>query len=62
MKKYMTIAVICGCLLIGSLYPKLLLDHNVRLIGADGREIVKEIVYSKEIPVKIEFRFLRFFR
>lgn len=62
MKKYMTAAVICGCLLIGSIYPKLLLDHNVRLIGADGKEIMVETSYEREIPVKLEFRLLRFFR
>lgn len=62
MKKYMTAAVICGCLLIGSIYPKLLLEHNVRLINADGKEVMVEKDYTRDIPVKLEFRLLKFFR
>lgn len=61
MRRYMTVAAVCGCLLIGSFYPKLILDHHVKLIDANGEEIAEETVVSGEIPVKIEFRFLRFF-
>ncbi|MEE1015164.1 MAG: hypothetical protein U0M69_03990 [Lachnospiraceae bacterium] len=62
MKRYMAAAVICGCLLIGSLYPKLLLEHHVKLVDAKGNEISVEGEYSDEIPVKLEFRLLNIFR
>ena len=62
MKKYMMITAICGCLLVGSLYPRFLLEHHVRLIDETGRELVIEGNYMEEIPVKLEFAFLRFFR
>lgn len=62
MKKYMITAAICGCLLIGSLYPRLLLEHHVKLVNENGREIALEEEYSEEIPLKLEFRFLKFFR
>ena len=42
MKKYMMTAVICGCLLIGSLYPRLILDHHVKLVNEAGEELVLE--------------------
>lgn len=61
MKKYMMTAVICGCLLIGSLYPRLILDHHVKLVNEVGEELVWD-EYSEEIPLRLEFRFLRFFR
>ena len=62
MKKYMTVAAICGCLLIGSLYPKLLLDHHVNLIDPNGLEIIMEGEYQEKIPVKLESGLLKFFR
>ena len=62
MKRYMTAAVICGCLLIGSLYPKLLLEHHVKLVDENGKEAAIEGEYMEEIPLKLEFRFLEFFR
>ena len=62
MKNYKTAAIICGCLLIGSIYPKLLLDHHVKLINQQGIEQTVEGTYEKEIPIKMEFRFLKFFR
>lgn len=62
MKKYMTAAVICGCLLIGSLYPKLLLEHHVKLVDKSGNERKIEESYDRELPVKLEFRFLEIFR
>ena len=62
MRKYMTAAVICGCLLIGSLYPRLLLAHHVKLVDEFGKEMEIEDSYEKEIPVKLEFRFLEIFR
>lgn len=61
MKKYMTAAVVCGCLLIGSLYPKMILEHHVKLVDENGKEIIEEIEYQEEIPLKIQFRFLEFF-
>ena len=62
MKKYMTAAVICGCLLVGSLYPKLLLEHHVKLVDQSGNERKIEESYNRELPVKLEFRFLEIFR
>ena len=61
MKRYLMTAVLCGCLLIGSLYPRLILKHHVRLVNESGEEIVLEEEYSEEIPLKLEFRFLKFF-
>lgn len=62
MKRYITTAVICGCLLIGSLYPRLLLEHHVKLVDKYGEEIALEEEYSQEIPLKLEFRFFKIFR
>lgn len=62
MKRYMMMAVICGCLLIGSLYPKMLLEHHVRLVDENGKELVIGGEDLEEIPVKLEFAFLRFFQ
>ena len=62
MKRYLMTAVLCGCLLVGSFYPRLILDHHVRLVDEAGEEIVLEEEYSEEIPLKLEFRFLKFFR
>ena len=63
MKNYRAAIVLCGCLLIGSMYPKLLLDHHVKLVDQAGIEqtIEREKSYQKDIPLKIEFRFLEFF-
>ena len=61
MKKYMMVTAICGCLLVGSLYPKFLLEHHVKLVDETGKELVIEGAYMEEIPVKLEFAFLRFF-
>lgn len=62
MKRYIMTAVICGCLLIGSLYPRLLLEHHIKLVNENRKEIAMEEEYSEEIPVKLEFRFLKIFR
>lgn len=62
MKRYMMITAICGCLLIGSIYPRMILEHHVRLIDEAGQERIVEGEYFDEIPVKLEFAFLRFFR
>ena len=63
MKNYRAAMVLCGCLLIGSMYPKLLLDHHVKLVDQAGIEqtIEREKSYQKEIPLKIELRFLKIF-
>jgi hypothetical protein len=63
MKNYRAAIVLCGCLLIGSMYPKLLLDHHVKLVDQAGIEqtIEREKSYQKEIPLKIELRFLKIF-
>ncbi len=61
MKRYMSAVILCGCLLIGSLYPKLLLEHHIRLVDQNGKEIEIEGEYDEEIPWKLEFRFLKLF-
>lgn len=62
MKRYMTMAVVCGCLLIGSLYPKLLLEHHVKLVNTKGQEITMSGEYEDKIPIKLQLRFLEMFR
>ena len=62
MRKYMPAAVICGCLLIGSLYPRLLLEQHVKLVDEFGKEMEIEESYDRELPVRLEFRFLEIFR
>ena len=62
MRKYMPAAVICGCLLIGSLYPRLLLEHHVKLVDEFGKEMEIEESYDRELPVRLEFRFLEILR
>lgn len=62
MKRYVMMAAVCGCLLIGSLYPKMVLEHHIKLVDETGKELVMEGEYSDEIPVELEFRFLQFFR
>ncbi len=61
-KRYFMTAAVCGCFLIGSFYPRMLLEHHVKLVDEKGREIVIEEEYSEEIPLKLEFRFLELFR
>ena len=62
MKRYMMMTAVFGCLLIGSLYPRMILEHHVRLVDQTGCELVVEGEYLDEIPVKLEFAFWRFFR
>lgn len=62
MKRYMTAAAICGCLLIGSLYPGMLLKHHVKLVDEKGNEITAAIEEEENIPVKLELRFLKLFQ
>ena len=54
MKNYITAAVLCFCLLFGSMYPRLILEHHVKLVGQDGQELAIEGDYQKDIPVKFE--------
>lgn len=58
MKRYMVTAAICGCLLIGSLYPRMLLQHHLKLVDENGNIIEKEKEIDPEIPLKVKFRFL----
>ena len=64
MKNYCIAMALCGCLLIGSLYPKLLLDHHVKLVNEAGieQDIETNENFEKEIPVRVEFRILKLFR
>lgn len=63
MKRYFFTAAVCGCLLIGSLYPGLLLEHHVKLVDQNGKELSMEETkdYDEKIPVKLEFRLARLF-
>ena len=62
MKRYMMVAVLCGCMLIGSLYPHLLLKRHVKLLDEWGYEVEIDGEYEKEIPVVCESGILKFFR
>lgn len=62
MKQKVILAAVCGCLLIGSLYPGLVLEHHVTLVDEAGNETDTEGDLAREIPVKLEWRFLRFLR
>ena len=64
MRNYCMAMALCGCLLIGSLYPKLLLDHHVKLVNETGIEqnIEMNENFEKEIPLRLEFRILKIFR
>ena len=62
MKKYMTVATVTVCLLIGSLYPHMLLERHIRLVDSHGYEIETNGEYEKDIPVKYESGILRIFR
>lgn len=61
-KQTLAVAVLCGCLLIGSLYPRLILDHHVTLVDETGRELPPEEEFAEDIPVKLEWRLLQLFR
>ena len=63
MKRYLMTAAVCGCLLIGSLYPGLLLEHHVKLVDQNGKELSVEEAkdYDEKIPVKLEFRLVQLF-
>lgn len=62
MKRTALLAAICGCLLVGSLYPRLILEHHVKVIDEAGNEVTAENSRLEELPVKLEWRFLRFLR
>lgn len=62
MKGHMVTAIICGCLLIGSMYPKLLLEHHIKLVNSKGQEISMDEEYDCEIPFKVQLRLLEIFR
>ncbi len=61
MRRYM-VAVICGCLLIGSFYPKLLLKNHMKLVDESGRKVELQEEFMEDIPLKLEFRILELFR
>lgn len=62
MKRTVLLAAICGCLLVGSLYPRLILEHHVKVIDESGNEVTTEHPLTEELPVKLEWRFLRILR
>ena len=62
MKTYVTAAVLCGCLLIGSLYPRLLVERHIKLVDSRGQVIEVEGDYQKELPVKLESGLWKFFQ
>lgn len=62
MRHFLMISTICGCLLIGSFYPKMILNHHVRLVDENGKEVEIRDEYLEEVPMEFQFWFLRFFR
>ena len=62
MRHFIMMGMLCGCLLIGSFYPQMILGHHLRLIDENGKEIMKQDDMNPEIPLEIQFRFLEFFR
>ena len=58
MKHFLISGILCGCLLIGSFYPKFILEHHLRLFDEKGRAVPTEGKYSDEIPLRLEFWFL----
>lgn len=63
MKRYFMAAAVCGCLLIGSFYPRLLLEHHIKLVDQNGKTISAEekVKYDRDIPIKLEFRLSELF-
>ncbi len=55
-KRPVMIAALVFCLFVGSLYPRLFLEHNLRLIDKYGQEVKQEGTIDPEIPLKIRFR------
>lgn len=62
MKRTVIVAAVCGCLLVGSLYPRLILSHHVRVVDAAGNELERSEDLEEELPVKLEWGFLKLFR
>ena len=62
MKHFLMIGAICGCLFVGSFYPKIILNHHVRLVDETGKTVELPEEYSDEVPVEVRFWFFRFFR
>lgn len=54
-------AVISGCLLVGSLYPQMILQNHLKLFNDKGVVLETEEI-DPEIPLKVRFRFLEFFK
>ena len=62
MKRFLMTGVILGCLLMGSFYPRMMMEHHTILMDETGKEISWEGNRSKEIPLEFHFRFLQMFR
>ncbi|MGN0334239.1 MAG: hypothetical protein ACI4DV_01060 [Lachnospiraceae bacterium] len=58
MKKYMMMTVLGICLLIGSLYPRMILRQHLVLVDEQGQVITQEDNIDPEIPLELHFRFL----
>lgn len=62
MRHFIITGIVCGCLLIGSFYPKLILHHHMQVVNENGKVVVWQEDNPADLPVEIQFRFLRFFR
>ena len=60
MRQFLKMGMLIGCLLIGSFYPKMMLNHHKILVDEKGKKISME-VEDPELPVEFQFRFLQFF-
>lgn len=56
MKQKMYAAAVCGCLLIGSLYPRLLLQRHLKLVDAKGNVTEADDEINPDIPLRLEFK------
>lgn len=62
MKRFLMTGVILGCLLLGSFYPRMILEHHMILVDETGKEISMEEEEIGKLPLEFQFRFLQFFR
>lgn len=60
MRQFLRVGMLIGCLLIGSFYPRMILDHHRILVDETGKKISIEGEYP-DLPVEFQFRFLQLF-
>ena len=62
MRRFLMTGIVLGCLLFGSLYPRMILEHHVILVDETGKEFSRDMRDFDGIPVEFQFRFLQLFR